>query len=219
MYGGLIPKINFFQGKRNYCTSYKFNVKKFNEVKIGDYISSPNDFKFYRIFNKCIREEKYASGAENKIFNSYEYLKGERIDDDKIKDLSMLDDFKTTCRIFMGEAKQVQRENIQEFQNNIISFKPSYLKVDMAQPDKFFHTDKIIVGDIIYKDKKYYRLTSYQESFSQDYGGMEYNVSYYYCKEVDPKNNYEVVPNQKENTLYVGDFNMQLQDNFFTLDY
>lgn len=61
--------------------SHKFNIKPFNQIKIGDIISSPQDFGLYYIFGKYAEEEIVEKDDKSgKIAKLQEYIKGEKID-------------------------------------------------------------------------------------------------------------------------------------------
>lgn len=214
-----LKKLNHFI-ENAHQMSHKFVLKKFDEVNIGDIISSYHDFNLYLIYQKNIHQDIYTeenhktkSKTENQdIDNIYihddEHLVGENIRNSLI--------FKSGMRFDSGGGlKLVEREK-KRFSNQSIILGPSYLIMDTTAC-KFFHTNKVKVGDIILNksDKKFYRLTEYHQNSLMDEQNFAYDCSYYDAIEIG--GNLGNVSQEKPK-IGIGSFVTQAQDHFVVLD-
>lgn len=181
--------------------SRKFTIKTFDDVKIGNIITSPNDRNLYYIFEKHIEERKWTNNT-SKISYIFEHLKGEPIDLDKV--------IPKIEGPISGTLQNIDRANTKTFLRNQIFFKPYYLTLDKDDNTKYFHDIELKEGNIVLNlnDNKYYLLLSFQVSEAMEYGGATYDSSYFNVVEVDPKNNFEIIDIQKIMKLNVGDWSM-----------
>lgn len=77
------PKIAF----RSYTTSRKIKIKSFDEIKIGDIVSSSRDLKLYRTFAKHTKEHTYTNRLSQYI-KTAQWLEGKSIEDRNVDFIS-----------------------------------------------------------------------------------------------------------------------------------
>lgn len=122
------PKIAF----RSYSTSRKIKIKSFDDVNIGDIISSSRDLKLYRIFAKHTQEYIYANSL-TQYTERAQWLEGKSI-----------------------------KEKSSKTEMLTLSYNPTFLVLDKSAKEKFFHCREkdLKIGDIILHHGTYYRLLS-----------------------------------------------------------
>jgi hypothetical protein len=183
---------------RYYCSisnnlatmSHKFILKSFEDIQIGDVISSPDNFKFYRIFEKSIKEHKYQ--VKNMIADeSIRFSESSIIVGEEVTNIQMIIPINYKIR---GSLKSVSRINTETFTDGAYGFGSVHLVLDTQNTDKLFHKKDLNVGDIILnkRNNNYYKLLQYKKEYSEEYGGTRYDCSYFDVCQVDPKNNFEL---------------------------
>ncbi|AYV77093.1 MAG: hypothetical protein Barrevirus12_2 [Barrevirus sp.] len=188
--------------------SFKCQLKTFDQVLIGDIISSPTDFNLYYIYEKSIVEDIY----ENKhgyMTIKNKYLVGEKVD------------LNVSCQSMIAIGELAKREriknNCQKFLNGEILLKPNCLIRDKTDLTKHYRSKEYNVGDIILNlnDGLSYKLTSFNQSFATEYGAhIRYDASYFDMKPL-------VLLGEKSSKgkkrLYIKDWSMSTQYYFATL--
>lgn len=184
--------------------SYPFKLKPFDDIRIGNIISSPHDLQFYRIIQKTYKEV-LEYGDVKPSYKVQKSLQGSFITDEEIN---------------MINRNQPQAYNkIATFDPDIIGFCPSFLVLDQCNPKKFFHQRDVKIGDIIMhlNDKHFYKVVGYKSEFSIDYGGAVYEWPFYELVEVNPLNNFSIIENSK-NKINVGPYSFTVLKNYVVLE-
>lgn len=203
--------VDFIENAHN--KSHQFVLKKFDEIQIGDIISSYQDFNLYLIYQKNIKEvlcqEKNSS---NKLYlypSTREFLVGENIRESLM--------FRTNYIFGAGGTLELVERKETEFSDSLITFGLNFLVVDQNHPKKLFHRNEINIGDVFLNkhDKNYYKVVEFIDEMSMDYGGTTYNASYFNTIQLDQQFNQT---SNKGITIPVGDFRMELQNHFVVLD-
>lgn len=194
---------------QNYCnrnvSSHKFVLKNFNEIQIGDVVSSFYDRKLYRIYGKHIEEEKYINKTKITTFIKKSLL-SEKMDDILGEKDKIINNQET------NRLLKLKRTDIVTINSDVFIFSKNFLVKDKNSNDKYYHTDKLKTNDIILDldDKNHYKIESFNEIRTMDYGGTSYDVSHYEAIKLDKY----LQETQERKEISYGDFTMTGLINF-----
>lgn len=148
-------------------SSYKFKYKTFEKIQLNDVISCPQDLKFYRIFAKYSKLDRYKDTNQTFTFPNL-FLQGSEIQEHEI--------YTREKTLQKGPLVAESWPSIKTFEMDKLIGR-SYLVQDIG--DKYFHKHDFVQGNIILDtDKCHYRIEDYVQKYSFDYG-IAYDFSYY----------------------------------------
>ena len=109
----------------------RYKIKSFDQIKLGDIMSSPYDFKLYRIFGKH-NEEILHGNKDGSMKLEMEWIEGEEVKE-PIKPNTKI------TGIISGTTKLINRQGT-KFNNNTMLHTLSFLVTD--QKNKLIHCNK-----------------------------------------------------------------------------
>lgn len=170
--------------------SRKYKWVQYDDIKIGDVISSHDDFKLYKIIGKHITEEIYGetradavalSDKTNHYTVMHEYLEGV--------------DYVTALQIYTNKKDHTQQ--VSNFINLSMLIKRNttifskgitraqrHLVVDENNPGKYFHRQisDLEIGNKIYRPDGVFEIVRKENVSSMDYGGAKFEYDYWVAK-------------------------------------
>lgn len=207
----LVTKHNSFSSRTFTRSSilpdyYKFKLKTFNDIKIGDVISNPDDKNLYVILNKEQKDD-----VDKQVSSASKYLEVGKIS-------SLKDKYQYFSPHYSKKPKAVFH-NTTKIPADNVSYHITYLKMDKNNKENFCHVNPsdLEVGDTVLDpvSGKYHKVVMAHRASDGLCGGT-YDASYFDTVELDQ--NLKKIENKHLTYLSFDTHDGQLQKHFVTLN-